>query len=76
MTSIVLNKLDDAVRNAYDMEDNLGPNREQKHQEGIMVFDSDTVVDPWAMMVKSFNTDVADSTMSRSGRADDLAFWT
>jgi hypothetical protein len=46
------------------MEDNLDPDGTKEHQESIVVLNSHTVVDPWAMVVESLNTLVADSTVS------------
>ena len=36
-----------------------------------MVTDTDTVIEPWAVMVESFNTAIADGTMPRTGRPKD-----
>lgn len=52
---------------------NLGPNDEKENQKGIMIFDSDTIVDPWTVMIKSFNTLVTDGTVLAPGRANDFA---
>lgn len=41
-----------------------------------MIFDSDTVVDPGAVMVIPVNTFVTDDTMSGAARPNDLAFGT
>ena len=38
-----------------------------------MVIDSNAIVDPWAVMVESFHTLVADSTVTRSRSANTLA---
>ena len=40
--------------------------RDQVHQENVMVSYSNAVVDPWAMVVISVNTCVADNAVSRS----------
>ena len=40
-----------------------------------MVIDAYIVIDPLAVIVKSFNTLVADVTMSRIRRADHLTVW-
>ena len=40
-----------------------------------MIFDSDAVVNPWAVVVESLNALVADGTVSASGRSDDFALW-
>jgi len=55
------------------MNDDFDPNCHDKHHEGIMVLDADTVVDPWAVMVESLDTSVADGTMTRPGCLDYLA---
>ena len=39
---------------------NFYPNGDNKHHESVVVFNSNTVVDPWAMMVKPLYTVVAD----------------
>jgi hypothetical protein len=38
--------------------------RNQVHQEEVVVSDSHTIIDPWAMMVVSVNACVANYTMS------------
>jgi len=40
-----------------------------------MVVDSDTIVDPWTVMIKSFNTLVASVAMSRSWGSYYKAVW-
>ena len=40
-----------------------------------MIFDTNTVINPWAVMIKSFDTVIADSTMSASCTVNDLALW-
>lgn len=55
------------------MEQNLGPDTQQKQQESVVVFDSHAVVDPRAMMVKSLHTTVTDSAMTRSRGPDYFA---
>lgn len=47
-------------------EHNLDPNGKQEKQERVVIFDSDAVVDPWAMMVESLDALVADCTMPAS----------
>jgi len=54
---------------------NLGPNDDQENQKGIMIFDSDTIVDPRAVMIESFDALVADGAVLASGRANDFAIW-
>jgi len=58
------------------VENNLSPDGEQEHQESIVVFDPDTVVDPGAVMIEPFNTTVTDGTMTGTSRTDNFAFWT
>lgn len=41
-----------------------------------MVVDTDTVVNPRTMVVESFNTVVADGTMSAPTGSDGFAVWT
>ena len=65
----------EAPRVEVKMKRYLNPNREQERQESVVVFYSDAVVDPWAVMVKPFNALVADSAMPRAGRPNDLTFW-
>jgi len=38
-----------------------------------VIMQTDTIVDPWAMMVKSLDTSVARSTVARARRADSQA---
>lgn len=40
-----------------------------------MVFDSDAIVDPRAMMIISFDTLLTNGTVSASSSPDDLALW-
>ena len=54
---------------------NFDPDGKQEEQECVVVLDSDAVVDPWAVMVKSLNALVADCTMSTSGGPDHFALW-
>lgn len=49
--------------------------REQVYEEDIMVSDTDTVVDPWTVMIISVNARVANNAMTRSIRSDSLALW-
>ena len=46
------------------MEQNLNPYEEYKAKEVIVIFDSNAVIDPWAVMVKTFNASVAYGTVS------------
>jgi len=48
-------------------EHNLYPDGEQEEQECVVILNSYTIIDPWAMMVESLNALVADCTMSTSG---------
>jgi len=48
------------------MEHDFDPYREQKGQKSVMVASSDAVVNPRAVVVKSFDTGVADRAMSGS----------
>lgn len=41
-----------------------------------MVIDSYTVIEPWTVMVESFYTSIADSTVFRSWSANDIALRT
>ena len=41
-----------------------------------MIFDSDTIVDPRAVVIESFDALVADGAVLASGRANDFAIWT
>lgn len=42
----------------------------------IMIPHSNTIIDPWAVMVKSVNTSLAYVTMSTSRSSNDFTFWT
>jgi len=41
-----------------------------------MIVDSDTIVDPWAMMIEAVHTLIANQTMSRPWSLDHLTVWT
>lgn len=41
-----------------------------------MVFYANTIVNPWAVMVISFNTDIANGTMPGSTSPNHFAIWT
>jgi hypothetical protein len=45
-------------------------------KEGVMIPDSNTVIDPWAMMIEPLYTLVTYSAMPRPGSSDGLAIWT
>jgi len=42
----------------------------------MMVIDAYAVVDPWTMVVKAFNTLIADAAVPRTLCSNDLAIWT
>ena len=61
-----------------DDEDAEGREEEGAHkegQEGVVVADSDAVVDPGAVMVEALHTHVADRTVPRTSGPDDQAVW-
>lgn len=53
-------------------ENNFGPNDNEENQKGIMIFDSDTIIDPRAVVIESFDALVADGTVLAPGRANDF----
>jgi len=55
------------------MNDDFGPNSKEEHHEGVVVLDSDAIVDPRAVMVKSLYAPVANGAVAGSGSSDDLA---
>ena len=57
------------------MENYFHPYRYQEAQECVVVFDSNTVVDPRAVVIEPFHTLVADCAVSRSSCTDYFAFW-
>jgi hypothetical protein len=67
----------DEVKNYFggleNREDQSCHLREQVHEEDVVVSDTDTVVDPWAVMVVPINARVANNAMSRSVRSYRLA---
>ena len=60
-------KHDQALPTVVSVEHDLDPNRYQKHHESVVVPDTDTVVDPWAVMVEAFHTSVADGAVPGAG---------
>lgn len=56
-------------------QDEVSPEEEQKIQEVMMIFYSNAIVNPRAMMIKPFYTSIADSTMPRSLGSNYLAVW-
>jgi len=58
------------------MEHNFEPDGKQEEQESIMITNANTIIDPWAVMVKSLNTLITYGAMSRSRRSNHLALWT
>jgi hypothetical protein len=59
-----LDKPDETNYVIVRVEHNLAPDREQEHQESVVVFDADAVVDPGAVVVESFNAAVTNCAMS------------
>jgi len=55
-----------------EMEHDFEPDTEQEEEEIVVIFDSNTIVDPWAVMIESFDTLVAYGAMSRSCRPNNL----
>jgi hypothetical protein len=39
--------------------------RQQESHEIVMIIDADTVIDPWAVMIKAFNALIANTAMTR-----------
>ena len=56
------------------MEYDLEPYGKEEHQECIVIANTDTVIDPGAVVIKSLHTLVANGAMSGSGRSNDLTF--
>ncbi len=52
------------------------PGRCQESQEWVMVSNTDTVINPRAVMVVALHANVTDGTVSGSSRPNDLAIWT
>ena len=58
------------------MEHDFEPDADQEKEEIVVIFDSNTIVDPWAVMVESFDALVAYGAMSGSCRPDNFTLWT
>jgi hypothetical protein len=54
------------------MEHNFEPDTEQEEKEIVVIFNSHTIVDPWAVMIEPFDTLVAYGAMSGSSRPNNL----
>ena len=59
-----------------DVEHNFDPNSQEEEQECIVILNSDTVIYPGAVMIKSVDTLITDSTVSRTSGSYDFAFST
>ena len=55
---------------------NLWPYCKQKSKKSIVVFDSDAIVNPWTVMIKSLYTNITNCTVSTSRWSYHFAFWT
>lgn len=61
--------LDSDDNTEKDVEESKG----QEGQERIMISDTDTIIDPRAMMIESLNANIANGTMTRSRGSNDFA---
>ena len=52
------------------MEYDLEPYGKEEHQECIVIANADTVIDPGAVVVKSFHAHVAGVAVARTGSSD------
>jgi len=59
-----------------DDGDKLERQRHQKYQKAVVVVDTNAVVEPRTMMVKAFNTAIANGAVAGARGAQDCAIWT
>jgi len=69
----VLDEVKNYLRRLENRKDQSCHLREQVHEEDVVVSDTDTIIDPWAVMVIPINARVANNAMSRSVRSYSLA---
>lgn len=56
-----------------DYENKVDEKEQKEGHKCIMVANSNAIVNPWAVMVESFNTAIADGTVARARRSNHLA---
>jgi len=59
-------------------QDNQNQVDEEEQKEGhkcVMIADSNAVVNPWTVMIESFNTAIADGTVAGARCSYNLAVW-
>ena len=69
----VIDEVKNYLRRLENRKDQSCHLREKVHEEDVVVSDTDTIVDPWAVMVIPINARVANNAMSRSVRSYRLA---
>lgn len=48
---------------------------EDVNHEGVVIVHSDTIVDPWTVVVETFHTSVTYSAVTRSDSSQNLTLW-